>query len=273
MLFRSFPITSLYSIVRSEVAYFRGEPMNRQGKGNSFDSFDAGNGVGTPGTRRLRALDNTEGGLNPFVYPRFLALGRTGPVWGTVLQRDTFNMSVGLDVNRFIRQLNPTQTFFISTQLFYKHVFNAPDDLVLPVPFRNLPVDPRLPIVGNPSADGNVLPGVGGCGAKVPNAPKVGGSRPGTRACRLQPRLFPQQQDRFLQTLLITTSYSGGRIVPSLGMIYDWVGGVVVQPGVTLVRDPFRVTVDYTSVTSVAAQQFGTVRDRDNVRFQVEYVF
>jgi len=269
----TFPVTSLYSIVRSEVAYFRGEPMNRQGKGNSFDTFDSGDGVGTPGTRRLRAFNNTEGGLNPFVYPRFLALGRTGPLWGTVLQRDTFNMSVGLDINRFIRQLNPTQTFFISTQFFYKHVFNAPDDLILPVPFRNLPVDPRLPLIGNPGADGNVLPGIGGCGAKVPGAPKIGGSRPGTRACNLQPRLFPQKSDRYLQTLLITTSYSGGRIVPFLGMFYDWVGGVVVQPGVTLVRDPFRFTMDYTSVTSVAAQQFGTVRDRDNIRFQVEYVF
>jgi hypothetical protein len=31
--------------------------------------------------------------------------------------------------------------------------------------------------------------------------------------------------------------------------------------------------MDYTAVTSVAAQQFGTVRDRDNIRFQVEYVF
>ncbi len=76
-----------------------------------------------------------------------------------------------------------------------------------------------------------------------------------------------------LQTLLITTSYYGGRIVPSFGMFYDWVGGLVFQPGVTYVRDPFRVTVDYTSVKSVAAQQFGTVRDKDNARFQVEYVF
>jgi hypothetical protein len=268
----TFPITQLYTIVRSEVAYFRGEPMNRQGKGNSFDSFDlTGNGVGTPGTRRLRSFNNTEGGLNPFVYPRFLAQGRQEAIFGTVLRRDTFNMSIGLDINRFIRQLNPTQTFFISTQFFYKHVFDAPDDLVLPVPFRNLPVSARLPLVGNPSDPRNVLPGIGGCGAKNPDS--TARPRPGTRACRLQPRLYPLKRDRYLQTLLITTSYSGGRIVPFVGMFYDWVGGVVVQPGVTLVRDPFRFTVDYTSVTSVAAQQFGTVRDRDNIRFQVEYVF
>src|SRR4029453_13358263 len=177
-----------------EVAYFRGEPMNRQGKGNSFDSFDlTGNGVGTPGTGGLRSFKKTEGGPHPFVSPRFLAQGRQEAIFGTVLQRDTFNMSIGLDINRFIRQLNPTQTFFISTQFFYKHVFDAPDDLVLPVPFRNLPVDPRLPLVGNPGAEGNVLPGIGGCGPKVPNAPKVGGSRPGTRACPLQPRLYPLQ--------------------------------------------------------------------------------
>jgi hypothetical protein len=269
----TFPITSLYTIVRSEVAYFRGEPMNRQGKGSSFDSFaPLSTGIGTPGTKRLRAFDNTEGGLNPFVYPRFLATGRVEPLWGTVLERDTFNMSLGFDINRFIRWLNPTQTFFFSTQFFYKHVFNAPDDLVLPVPFYNYAVDPRIAVIGNPTDPNNALGALGGgCGPKDKNSTAT--PRPGTRACRLQPRLFPQKRDRYLQTLLITTSYSGGRIVPFLGMFYDWAGGVVVQPGVTLVRDPFRFTMDYTSVTSVAAQQFGTVRDRDNIRFQVEYVF
>jgi hypothetical protein len=258
----TFPITSLYSIVRSEVAYFSHQPFNRQGTGNSLDSFSLGNGIGTPGTKRLQAADNTDGGLNPFVYPRFLAQGRKAAVWGQTLTLNTFNMSVGLDVNRYIRFLNPTQTFFFSTQLFYKHIFDAPDDLVLPVPFRNLPVSAKIPIIGDPDAPGNILPGIGGCGPK--------GHK---RACNLQPRLFPLQQDQVLQTLLITTSYSGGRIVPSFGMFYDWVGGVVVQPGVTFVRDPFRFVFDYTSVTSVAAQQFGTVRDKDNVRFQVEYVF
>ena len=258
----TFPITSLYTIVRSEVAYFAHQPFNRQGTGNSFDSFSLGNGVDTPGTKRLQAANNTDGGLNPFVYPRFLATGRKAPVWGQTLTLNTFNMSLGLDVNRFIRFLNPTQTFFFTTQVFYKHIFDAPDDLILPVPYRNLPVNGKIPVIGDPNNPGNILQGVGGCGPK--------GNK---RACNVQPRFFPQQQDQVLQTLLITTSYSGGRIVPFLGMFYDWVGGVVVQPGVTLVRDPFRFTFDYTSVTSVAAQQFGTVRDKDNVRFQVEYVF
>src|SRR4029077_14890927 len=126
------PITSLYTIVRSEVAYFAHQPVNRQGTGNSFDSFSLGNGIGTAGTKRLQAANNTDGGLNPFIYPRFLAQGRKGPVWGQTLTLNTFNMSLGLDVNRFIRFLTPAQTFFFTTQVFYKHVFDAPDDLVLP---------------------------------------------------------------------------------------------------------------------------------------------
>src|SRR5262249_6915855 len=162
----TFPITSLYSIVRSEVAYFSHQPFNRQGTGNSFDSFSLGNGIGTPGTKRLQAADNTDGGLNPFLYPRFLAQGRKAAVWGQTLTLNTFNMSVGLDVNRYIRYLNPTQTFFFSTQLFYRHIFDAPDDLVLPVVFRNLPVSGKIPIIGDPNNPGNILPGIGGCGPK-----------------------------------------------------------------------------------------------------------
>jgi hypothetical protein len=243
----TFPIPSLYTIVRSEIAYFAHEPFSRQGVGNTADSIA---GPNTPGTRRLLAADNTDGGVNPFVYPRFLDLTRTKPYFGQVLTLNSFNMSVGLDVNRFIRWLNPTQTFFFSTQFFYKHIFDSPGDLVLPTPYRNLPLSSSIPIIGT------------SCGP--PNK---------HRPCNLSPRFYPLQENQVLQTLLITTSYSGGRWVPSFGMFYDWVGGLVFQPGVTYVRDPFRVVFDYTSVKSVAAQQFGAVRDKDNLRFQVEYVF
>jgi hypothetical protein len=40
-----------------------------------------------------------------------------------------------------------------------------------------------------------------------------------------------------------------------------------------LVRDPFRFIVDYTRIEGAPTGQFGAVRDRDNVRFQVEFVF
>ncbi len=250
----TFPVPSWYTIVRSELAYFGGEPMNRQGRGNSKDAFCLGTpaqcATGAAGRAQQRLINenNTEGGLDPFVYPRFLELSRQKGFWGGVLQRDTLNTSVGFDVNRLIRWLNPGQTTLMSTQFFYKHVFDSPGDLVLPVPFRSIPVDKSIPFVGfNP-----------GCGGKP---------------CKLRPRLYHLADNRFLQTLLITSSYSAGRIVPQFGMFYDWQGAIVFQPGVTLVRDPFRAVFDYTRIDGAPTGQFGAVRDRDNVRFQFEYVF
>jgi hypothetical protein len=250
----TFPVPSWYTIMRSEAAYFQGEPMNRQGRADPNDSISLdGNSTGA---RRLRPENNTEGGLNPFVYPRFLDLTRTKPVFGKLLQRDTFNFAVGADINRFIQFLNPTQTFFITTQFFYKHVFDSPGDLILPVPYRNIPVGNQTPVLGTKG----LLPM--GCGPKGHKTP-----------CKAQPRLYHLNDNRFLQTLLITTSYSGGRIVPAFGVFYDWQGAIVFQPGVQLVRDPFRFLFDYTRIEGAPTGQFGAVRDRDNVRFQVEYVF
>jgi len=225
--------------------------MNRQGRGpDGRPTMFADDKPGTPGYRFLQQQHNTEGGLDPFVYPGFIDLSRKGAFQGGVLQRDTFNFALGLDINRFIQQLNPHQTFFITTQFFYKHVFDSPGDLVLPVAARNLPVDPTLAAIGNL------------CGPK-------GHGRP----CQLEPRLYHLADDRFLQTLLITTSYYGGRVIPSYGMFYDWQGAVVFQPGIAYSRDPFRFITDYTRIEGAPTGQLGTVRDRDNVRFQVEYVF
>jgi hypothetical protein len=167
-------------------------------------------------------------------------------------------VSVGLDINRYIRWLNPQQTFFFTTQLFYKHVFDSPGDLILPVVYKNVAVNPNAPVVG-------VGPGDAPLGCL-----RADGTR---RNCRLQPKFLSLDDDRFLHTLLITTSYRGGRIVPQFGFFYDWQGAAVFQPGVTLVRDPFRFGFDYTAVVGSHTGQFGAVRDRDNVRFQVEYVF
>ncbi len=262
----TFPVPQFYTIIRSEAAYFQGEPMNRQGQGDSNDTFAA---KGTPGYRRLVAQNNTEGGLDPFVYPRFIdpATARVHPLVGKLLQRDTFNAAIGADINRFVRWLNPTQTFFITTQLFYKHIFDSPGDLILPVPFRNTRVGNQIPVVGTKGDVNGVLTNV--FGATV----GCGNGKGQRKPCKLRPRFLHLNDDRFLQTLLITTSYSGGRIVPSMGMFYDWQGAIVFQPGVQLVRDPFRFIFDYTRIEGAPTGQFGAVRDRDNVRFQVEYVF
>jgi hypothetical protein len=243
----TFPVPSFYTIVRSELAYIRDEPMNRQGRGNDADTAAA---PGTPGYRRLVRQNNIEGGLDPFLYPGFLDLNRKTPIQGRMLQRDTLNFVLGLDINRYFRWLNPTQSFFFSTQFFYKHVFDSPGDLALPVVFRNLPVSSSVPLAG-----------------------QLCGTSPDFRPCRLRPRLVHLNDNQFLQTLLINTSYYGGRVVPAFLLAYDWQGPVLLQPGVTLVRDPFRVVFDYTTISGPPSGQIGTLRDRDNVRFQVEYVF
>ncbi len=242
-------LPSLYSILRGEAAYFQGEPTNRQGIGQSIDSQAL---PGTPGYNRLVNAHNTEGGLDPFVYPRFFDGTRKGPITAKLLQLDSFNTSVGWDLNIFFRPLNPAQSFFITTQFFFKHMFDSPGDLILPVGYRNIAVDKGLLLVGTP---GCLRPS----GNRTP--------------CRARPRLYHLADDRLLHTLLITTSYFSGKVTPSVGMFYDWQGGIVVQPGVALTQDPFRFIVDYTRVAGPPTGQFGTVRDRDNVRVQIEYVF
>ena len=250
----TFPVPSYYAIVRSEAAWFKGEPMNRQGRGNSADALAP---PGSPGFARLARENNLEGGLDPFVYPRFLDTTRKKQLAGHLLQRDSFNYNLGLDVNRFIHFLNPAQTFFFTTQFFYKHVFDSPGDLVLPVPFRNIAVDKSFPIIGTE--------GVLGIGCRTPAGTK--------RPCSLRPRFFHLEDDQFLHTLLITTSYYGGRIVPIYTLFYDWQGAVLNQPGIAYIRDPFRFSFDYTRIDGPPTGQVGTLRDRDNVRFQVEFVF
>ena len=245
----TFPVPSWYTIIRSEAAFFSNEPMNRQGVGDPNDSITLVAPKGSPAAQSLRP--NLEGGLNPFVWPTFIdpAGTRQQPLWGRVLQRDTFNVALGADINRFVRWLNPTQTFFITTQFFYKHVFDSPGDLVLPVPARNIAVGNQTPILGTK--------GLFATGCTGPNGATV--------SCPLQPRLFHLNDNRFLQTLLITTSYSGGRVVPAFGVFYDWQGALVFQPGVQFVRDPFRFLIDYTRIQGAMTGAFGAVRDRDKI--------
>ena len=88
-------------------------------------------------------------------------------------------------------------------------------------------------------------------------------------------------QNSYLQTFLVNTTYNHDipftnltvQTTPGFGMFYDWQGMFVFQPSVRFVRDPWRFIVDYSAINSgVYKYQFGLVRDRSNVRFQIEYV-
>lgn len=226
----TFALPQFYSVFRGEVAYFKDEPAFTQGQLDPFLFY-----FKQPG-RKL-------------VFPR----GTTG---GRRLS-DSINAVVGLDTNQWIRFLNANQTFFISTQFFYKHINHAaghrvfladgtlnPDREVLPIP-QNVVVVPAIP-------KSTPLNGV-----------------------RVEPLFIQQPADQYLQTFFIGTSYHSGVINPSLTVFYDWGGALLYQPAVTFSRDPFRFAIDY-SIIDAHSPKGGSgvslLKDRDNVQFRLEYV-
>jgi len=212
-------VPELMSVLRSEIAWFRDEPLFRGPTPNAF-----------PGT---------ESTTDPNYLTNFL-LPVLGGDFDTVSRKDTLNFVVGWDMNQYIRFLNDQQSFFFTTQFFWKHIFDY-DACSYGVPCQSVPV------------------------------PQPNNS---TRTINLV-------EDQFLHTLRIDTTYrttipftdTTVQATPSFGMFYDWQGMFVFQPGVRFVRDPWRFIVDYTNVNSgVFRATFGAVRDRDNIRFQLEYV-
>jgi hypothetical protein len=145
--------------------------------------------------------------------------------------------SLGIDINRYFRFLNPQQSVIISGQMLATHVVNFDDTpltSVLPYGFGHVSVAVRDPHRRN-EAFVNV------------------------------------DQHQFVNTLAISTSYRAGVIAPRLVFFYDWQGSWLVQPQVTLIRDPFRLTLQYNYLDG-QYNGIGFLRDRDNVIVQLEYV-
>ncbi|MDG2308384.1 MAG: hypothetical protein P8R42_27720 [Candidatus Binatia bacterium] len=217
-------LPDLMAVLRSEVAWFRDEAFF---SGPGRDSF--------PGTAST---------TDPNYLTNFL-----GPVLAgthdTLARKDTIKAVLGWDMNQYISMLNPSQSFFFSTQFFYRHMFDH----------EPCGVDEQG--MGKPCSTVSV---------PTPNN---------------STRVVQVPEDQFLHTLLINTTYnmripfteSTVQATPGFGMFYDWQGMMVFQPSLRFVRDPWRVIVDYTNINSgVFKQTFGIVRDRDNVRLQLEYV-
>jgi hypothetical protein len=214
-------------IIRTELAYFRGEPRHTQQQ------------------------------LDPFTYHR-------GPCRGTIQMGlctggrrtgDSWNFVLGVDTNQWIRFLNPRQTFFITTQFFYKHLNGAAKRKIATDPDSGRPLDYEL---------GEVLP-----------VPAYRQSAQDIPSNATQPVLVHNATDQFLQTLAIFTSYYSGQVNPSFALFYDWGGAVVLLPQVTLSRDPFRFTMGYSFLTAdtlKGSSGVSLLRDRDNFLFQLEYV-
>jgi hypothetical protein len=218
-------------IIRYELAYFNGEPRSTQ---QQLDPFIYAVG----GCSRGRIV----------VTPDGSTLCTGGKRFG-----DSWNFVLGIDTNQFVRWLNPNQSFFITTQFFYKHLNGA-------AARNKVNLNRQAPQVYN----GEVLP-----------VPALDVEPPFLTSGASQSVLVHNPVDQYLQTLLITTSYMSGQVNPALTIVYDWGGAWVVQPALQLSRDPFRFTFSYSFLT--ASHLFGgsgvsLLRDRDNVLFQIDYV-
>lgn len=219
----SFSVPKLSAVVRGEFAYFYAEPFTLNSAPNQLLG-PALTGNITPGYRQV--------GTDP-------ATGKALLRYKSDIDRsDVIRWSIGIDINRYIRFLNPSQSFTISGQVFGSHIlaFNS-DSLTKAVPnfgFAHFSVPVRDP----------------------------------HRKNQAFVNLDPYQ---IINTLSMSTSYYSGVISPALVFLYDWQGTWLVQPGVTLVRDPFRLTVQYNYIDG-QFNGIGFLRDRDNLILQLEVV-
>jgi hypothetical protein len=222
----TFAVERLYTVVRSEIAYFNSEPRF------------------------------TQEGLDPFIFHGNGAQGtnsNTGQPGTDTVNRDlgqSLNYVLGADVNQYIRFLNPNQTFFFSTQVFYKYLINAAS---------------THPIKGSSILSGEVLP--------VPEKNQFVNSR-GTALGNVEPVFVRQNTNQILQTLFVGTSYRSGTVNPGFLLFYDWSGSFVYQPSVTFTHDPWRFSMSYSVIdagTLKGNSGVSLLRDRDNVLFQFEY--
>jgi hypothetical protein len=212
-------LPSLRSVLRSEAAWFQNEAY--------FSGPTEGRFPGKGLTQQL---------VTEYAAP--IVVG----TFDTVQRKDSFNFAVGWDMNLSAPWLNARETIFLTTQLFWRHVFDY-------------------------SGATDVCPS---CAVGLP-VPEPNNDQ----------RIVPLPQDTILQTLAIATTYLTKvpatdvniQVTPGYAMFYDWQGMMLFQPSVRVVRDPWRLIVDYTTINSgVFRYPIGFVRDRSNVRFQVEYV-
>ncbi len=235
----TFALPQWYSIVRGEFAYFRNEAAFTQGNTDPFLFIGPCQAGYTPG--------NQPGQCNPTQQQ------------GNRVTRDSVNAVVGFDTNQWVRFLNANQTFFISTQFFYKHINGASGSRIY-----------NCDAQGNCSVNPNreVLPVV---------LDEVTFTTPGVplKLKNIEPVFVSQPADQYLQTLFIGTSYRSGTINPGMTLFYDWGGSFLYQPSLQFSRDPFRFSIDYSIIDAhiyKGGSGISLLKDRDNVQFRLEYV-
>ncbi len=72
-------------------------------------------------------------------------------------------------------------------------------------------------------------------------------------------------------TLLVSSTYMKGNLLPQVSLAYDVRGSAMFQPAVTYIWEPFRFMVQYTDIFG-AWTSLGFFRDRDQISFVVSYL-
>ena len=220
----SFPVPRWYAIIRSEAAVFWDEPFFKNSGATQLLGPVLSGGQLTPGYRQV--------GIDPATGSPLLSYEND------IAHSHVVRWALGIDINRYIRALNPQQSFIISGQMFGTHI----------VDFN----DTSLASAGPYGFGHFAIP------VSEPN--------------RQNQSLVNIDQHQFVNTLSISTSFRSGVIKPQLVFFYDWQGSWLVQPGITLTRDPFRLTLQYNYLDG-QYNGIGLLRDRDNLITQLEMVF
>ena len=237
-------------IIRTELAYFRNEPRHQQEQLDPF-TYSLGLGCGPDRDNKNEANAYLNGDGFCTVDPN---------------PGDSWNFVLGIDTNQFIRWINPQNSFFITTQFFYKHLNGASKRELLSRRFANARIRDVDRSIAPPLSAGEVLP--------VP-AYRQRSAYSSSAATATQPNLVHSSVDQFLQTVLISSQFASGQVVPSFTFLYDWAGAVAAIPSVTFLQDPFRLRFSYSYLNANKLKGNAGVsllRDRDSFLIQVEYV-
>lgn len=223
----TFGIPQLSAIVRSEFAYFYAEPFFKNSAPDQLFGpvADLNTFMLTPGYRQVPCPP----GVTNEVCLRYKS---------DIDRSDVIRWSIGMDMDRYIRVLNPQQSFVLSGQIFGTHILDFDDTKLRSVKddfgFGHFAIPVRDPHTDNQT-------------------------------------FVNLDQHQFINTLSISTAYRSGAISPALIFLYDWQGAWLVQPGITFTRDPFRFIVQYNYIDG-QFNGIGFLRDRDNLIFQIEVV-
>jgi hypothetical protein len=269
------PLYYIYTTFRSEVAYFRDVGVSK-----AFHDLDATPALQRYLTPTVAASGVPTGGLvgalgfNQAFLPGGPLSSEAGGRVGAMKKRDFYAWLIGLDHNQWIRWLNPTNSFTISTQLFWFRGLGVDKRYkqgVAPGLLNDidaLPVRPRNagPTGPNPKPSEAARPG--GVGNRTQTCiPASGGVTP----CSYKGLLgFPVETQIF--TLAISTPYMAGNLTPNLVFFYDFSGSWLVQPGVNWTFwDPWRLQVRYNYLDGRYAG-IGFFKTRDNIWVELQYL-